>query len=593
MAPVLLHRLRSVFRIAGCFCIAICSVLYVQAQDKGKPKFSISGDMGVWYESYNLNRWPGQSLPVFYQPRKPWNMLRYNFSPVFSFGKWTVPFNFNFTALQNNFITPVTSGKQSLWQFITNPANNFGVSPKFGTTEILLGTQYIHYSDLSTGDLGTFGYGVNLSPGKFRFKFFQGVSQRPVNYIAPTIIPPDPGVPGAYQRNHWMAQLGLEENEKYFVGFNFSKAKDDIGSVTSAPQLPVTPQDNMVVTFLAKANTKNGWNVQLELGQSFHTRDLNTPLSLSPVEDFKPFIESHTSTVKNNAIVFALAKKKDDWEAGIKFNYYGSGYYTAGYPFLANDRMDYLANTRFSIINKNVNIVASAGQRLGNLSNSSGTGVNRQFIANVNVSAQVSEHFSLNSSFNNLGYNAADASGYRSVSNEFSINPVYNWSTASMSHMISGTYTRSQYDETTIIPPGTTRNNTQTALLQYVPTFFKGKLSPDISLMWFKNIAPPVDLTLMNATASLGWKAGKKFNVKSQLQYNLTTTAPFTANKNVLLSGGFDWELYKRLTWQILLTGNLYHYGTELPGNTLTPPYAGLPRYLESTVRSSLNYRFK
>jgi hypothetical protein len=597
MASITNDSLKAVFRAQCCLLLLVGAVVFgARAQDttkKKKPEFSIGGDMGVSYEGYGLNLWPGRSTPPFYTPRKPWNMLRYNFSPTFTYGKWTIPFNFNFTALQNNFITPVTSGKQSLWQFITNPANNFGISPKIGTTQFLLGTQYIKYSDLSTGDLGAFGYGINLSPGKFRLKFFHGVSQRSIDYVAPTVVPPDPGVPGAYQRNHWMAQLGMEENEKYFVGFNFVKAQDDINSVTSLPQPPITPQDNMVVTFLTKVKTGNGWNLQMELGQSFHTRDLTTPASASPVLDFKPFITSHTSTDRDNAVMFALAKKKSDWEAGVKFNYYGAGYYTAGYPFMATDRLDYLANASFKLIKKKVNVIASAGQRLGNLSKSSGSGVNRQFIANVNLSAQVTDHFSLNGTFNNLGYNAADITGYRSVNNEFSINPVYTWTTTTMSNMFSGTYTRSQYDETTLVPAAVTNNNTQTALLQYVPTFFKGNLSPDLSLMWFKNMAPPVDLTLFNATASLGWKLASKLSLKSQLQYNTSTTAPFTADKNVLLSGGFDWELYKRLTWQLLLTGNLYRYGTGLPGNSLTPPYAGSPQYLESTIRTSLNYRFK
>lgn len=564
---------------------------HANAQEKKKP-FSIGGDMGIWYEGYGLDKAPNPAVPDFYQARRPWNLLRYSFNPTFAVGKWNVPLNFNFSQMQNNFTTPSVGGKQSVWQFLTNPVNSFGIHPKIGSTDILLGTQYLKYSDLSTGDLGVFGYGVNLSPGKFRIKLFNGVSQRPVNYLAPTIIPQSDGVIGAYQRNQWMGQLGLEKEGKYFAGFNFVKSIDKRSSVTSAPLPPLDPQENMIISFLANASTDKGWNYHVEIGQSFHTRNLNTPLSTIPVEDFKPFISSHISTNKDNAVMLGIAKKGKDWEAGAKFNYYGAGYYTAGYPFMTNDRMEYLANTRFNAWKKKTNVVASIGQRFGNLSHISGPSLSKQIIANVNVFTQFNERFSLNMNFNNFGFNAPGLSGYKSVSDELSINPAYTWSNSKMSHLLSGTYTWSKYDETMIIPPGTTHNNTQTALILYVPTFFNKKINPDFSLMWFKNTAPLLKLNLLSATSGMTWKLTPKINLKGQLQYNLSTMEPFTANKNLLATSGFDWDIYKKLTWQFSMTANLYRYGSELPGSSFTPAYPGSPGYSESTLRTGLQYKF-
>ncbi len=561
------------------------------AQEKKKP-FTIGGEMGIWYEGYGLDKAPSPAVPDFYQARRPWNLFRYSFNPTLTVGKWTVPFNFNFSPTQNNFITAATGGPQSVWAFLTNPVNNFGIRPKFGSTEILLGTQNQQYSELSTGDLGVFGYGVNLAPGKFRIKLFNGVSQRPVNYLAPTIIPLSAGEIGAYQRNQWMAQLGLEKEGKYFAGFNFVKSIDKRNSVTSAPLSPLDPQENMVVSFLAKISSEKGWNYHIEIGQSFYTRNLNTPSSISPVGDFKPFISSHTSTGKDNALMAGIIKKGKDWEAGAKFNYYGAGYYTAGYPFMNNDRMEYLANTRFNAWKKKMNVVASIGERFGNLSRISGPSLTKQIIANVNIFTQFNDRFSLNTSFNNFGFNSPGLTGYRSVSDEISINPAYTWMNSKMSQLVSGTYTWSKYDETTIIPASTTHNNTQTVLILYVPTFFNKKISPDFSLMWFQNKAPSLKLNLLSATTGMNWKPAPKINLKGQLQYSLSTVDPFTANKNLLATSGFDWDIYKKLTWQFSMTANLYHYGTELPGSSFTPAYPGSPEYLESTLRTGLQYKF-
>ncbi len=574
-------------RLIATFLI-LFMVLQANATDK-KDSLSIKGDMGIWYEGYGLDKTPDSSIPDFYKARRPWNLFRYSFNPILSYGKWEIPFNLNFSPMLTNF-TSMVGKNQTIWQFLTNPVNSFGLRPKIGTTEFLLGTQFLKYSDLSTGDLGVFGYGINLSPGKFRVKLFNGVSQSPVNYLAPTLIPPSNGIVGAYQRNQWMAQLGLEKEGKYFAGFNFVKSVDRTGSVTSPPLLPITPQDNMVVSFLAHVTTEKGWKYNIELGQSFFTRDLTAPLSPSPIVDFKPFITSHTSTGKDNALMLGITKKGKDWEIGTKFNYFGAGYYTAGFQYMNNDRMEYLVNSRFNTWEKKMNVVASLGERFGNLSHVSGPDLTKQIIANVNVFTQFSNNFSLNTSFNNFGFNSPGISGYKSVSNELSVNPAYTWNNNTMSNLLSGTYTWSKYDET--ILNVTTANNTQTALILYVPTFFTRKISPDFSLMWFKNSTPLVDLTLLTATGGMGWKLNKAFKLKGQMQYSLSTMAPFTANKNLLATGSFDWNLWKKLTWQFAATINLFHYGTELPGNSLTPPYAGNPSYYESTLRTGLQYKF-
>ena len=178
------------------------------------------------------------------------------------------------------------------------------------------------------------------------------------------------------------------------------------------------------------------------------------------------------------------------------------------------------------------------------------------------------------------------------MSNELSVNPTYSWSNSSMSHLISGSYTWSKYDETTILPPLTTSNNTHTALLLYIPTFFNKNISPDFSVMWFKNISTPFSFSLLNASAGIGWKLKKTFNIKGQLQYNIATTSTFTANKNILATSGFDWKLNKKLTWQYTMTANLFRFGSEKPGSSLTPPYSGYPHYMESTLRTGLQYKF-
>jgi len=103
--------------------LAVFLASQASAQEKKKP-VTIGGEMGMWYEGYGLNKAPSPAVPDFYQARRPSHLFRYTFNPTLTVGKWTVPFNFNFSPAQNNFITAATAGPQSIWQFLTNPVNN-------------------------------------------------------------------------------------------------------------------------------------------------------------------------------------------------------------------------------------------------------------------------------------------------------------------------------------------------------------------------------------------------------------------------------------------------------------------------------------
>ena len=88
----------------------------------------MSGTAGITYEGYGLSRSP--SGWTGYTARRPWNQVRFNFTPTFKFGKdFSLPFNFNFAAVPTNFAGPYAGIKnQNFGQFITNPMNSFGLN---------------------------------------------------------------------------------------------------------------------------------------------------------------------------------------------------------------------------------------------------------------------------------------------------------------------------------------------------------------------------------------------------------------------------------------------------------------------------------
>jgi hypothetical protein len=575
--------------------IFILTGLATSAQTK--PKVSISGTAGVTYEGYGLTTHPGGYN--FYPARRPWNLVRFNFSPTITVGGFKLPFNFNFSPMRNNFgSVPFGFGslpgfpKQSFGQWLANPINNFGINPSYKWAELQLGTQYLKYSDLSTGDIGAFGYGFSLKPGKLRLKFFRGVSQQAFQPYTGAGTPP-PFV-GAYKRNITMAQIGLEKEDKYFAGFNIVKGTDVVSSIptplTVLPYITPAPADNLIISFNTKFKTNKGWYGQTELATTFTNRDATAAAPGTLVKDFKPFLKTNISSYRDHAIQAGFGKKGKDWDIGAGMKWLGAGYNTMGYPFVQNDRLEYTVNTKFNAFKKKTNVVASIGQRFGNWSVSANR--TSQIIANINVFTQFNDHLSVNANYNNFGFNTpATLGGIKNVGNDLSINPAYTWTTSKMSNLLSLNYNWSRYTEVIIFPASTTINNTHTAMLLYAPTFFnRPNLSPDFSVMYFSNHSSvPTDIRIFSVSTSLGWNMPKhKISMHGQLQYNNTTIKPFTASNNITATLGVDWNLTKKLTWNTTMTANGNKYGNEL----FPQPQLLGATYLESTLRTSLQYRF-
>jgi len=550
-----------------------------KVKDKAKEKLNVSGTMGVTYEGYGLCRSP--SGWTGYQPRRPWNQVRFNFTPNFKFGKnFSLPFNFNFAAIPTNFAGPYAGiKKQNFGQFITNPLNSFGINPKYKWAELQLGTQYLKYSDLSTGDIGIFGIGVDLRPKTFLFKFFTGISQQGINYIAGP-----PTVTGAYKRRNWMAQIGTEKEGKYLFALNFAKGKDVPASASPAP-ITVRPQEGVVISLVSEVYADKGFYFKGEGAQSTFTKDLATPLS--PVlKSLKPFMEAHTSTLTDYAGQLGVGKKSKNFDIGVMIKYLGAGFQTIGYPFLQSDKLDYTLNTRINAWKNKMNIVASAGRRVNNVNNTVLKA--NQFIGNLNWFTQFSDKFSLNVNYNNFGFQTASGFnpyGIKNVSNDLGINPTFTFTGKKIIHLLSMSYNYSKYDERDVLTGLTTSNNTHTALLTYVPTYLEKDISPDFSILYFYNNVPGAKITLATLSTALSMQAAKKkLRLRGQLQYTLGKLNSFSNSNNLIASCNIDFKLTKKLNWNTFLTTNYFKYGNEIIPNGAN--------YVETTCRTGFQYRF-
>jgi hypothetical protein len=564
-------------------------------------KLTIKGTAGLTYDGYGLTVNP--KTPSFYPPRRPWNLVRFNFQPVISYGNFKMPMNFSFSPMRTNFgSAPFGLGnltgfpKQTVKQWLTNPINSIGFNPTYKWAEVMLGTQYLKFSDLSTGDIGAFGYGFYLKPGKFRIGYFEGVSQQTFQTV--TGLVSSSGIidfPGVYKRKIRMGKLGIGKEDVYFAGFNLVKGQDNFNSILipifSPPNTATTPDaaENFILSFSNNFKTKLGWYGKSEIATTISNRNTQAPGPSTMVPDYFPFIRTNSSSFRDHAMFATFGKKTKSWDLGASIKWLGVGYNTMGYPFAQNDRLDYTINSKFNAFKNTTNVVASLGQRFGNWSVPSSR--TKQILANINVFSQINEKLSLNTSYNNFGFQTPGLLGIKNIGNDLNISPNYIWTTMKMSNLLNLSYNWSKYVETIPIPLTTTTNNTHTYMLLYAPTFFdKPNLSPDFSMMYFTNKSSiPSTLKLITATSGLGLSLLKqKINFKGQLMYTNTSINTFTPSNSILATLGVDYKINKRLRWNTNMTGTFFKFGNEL-----TPPPTLLgAHYLESTLRTSLQYKF-
>lgn len=547
-----------------------------------QAKFSLSGSAGVGYEGYHLSVNP--SSWTGYPPRRPSSQFRFNLNPVFQFGKnFSMPVNLNFVTHPMSFAGPYTGlKKQTFGQWITNPANSFGINPKYKWAELMLGTQYVKLSDLTTGDIGIFGAGADLRPGLYRVKFFTGLSQQGVNYAAGP-----PLIPGAYKRSHWMLQFGKERENKYALFFNIAKGKDDISSVLPLPP-GIQGQEGFVGSIITHLFFGK-WSWRAEAAKSYFTKDLSQQKSAGLNNSFKPFIDGRNSTMQDWAANATVGRRSEKFDLSFSTKYTGAGFQTTGYPYLQQDKWDNTINTRIAAWKKKMNIMGSAGLRVNNLSNTSLQA--RQFIGNANWNTQFNDRLNVNLSYNNFGFTTASGSnpyGIKNVSNDISLSSSYNKPAEKMMHMFSNTLNYSLYDERDVNTGLTTSNRSFTALLAYTPVYFHSRLTPEFSVVYFSNAAGGFENSIFTLASGLGFEALKSKAVfKTELQYTIGKLSGYSSNKNLLASFNMKYRLSEKFTWNIFLSGNHFRYGNEL-----VPFAPDGTRYLESTYRTSLQYKF-
>ena len=154
---------------------------------------------------------------------------------------------------------------------ISQPFNQFGVSPHYKWLTAHVGFRNLTFSPYTLAGHQILGAGIEMNPGNFRFGFIAGRLQRSVeeDTSAAFVVP-------AYERSALSGKIGYGTEENH-IDLIMLKGKDDPASL-SRPVIyaDVRPAENLVAGVSGRLSPVDGLSLSGELALSDYTRDIRS-----------------------------------------------------------------------------------------------------------------------------------------------------------------------------------------------------------------------------------------------------------------------------------------------------------------------------
>ncbi len=559
--------------IAGIFCVFYSLSQVVVAQDTSTP-WKTYGTMGLYGDFYSMVSDSAGAIA----PRRPGSMGRTIGNVTFSKNDFSVTTSWLISPIRNSVILP-EQGNTGFMDFIRNPSNRICISPAYKWARLILGTQVPVYSELSVGDLPVFGAGIALRPGRFRFSAFTGTTQLAIKEDTTRFIQ------GIYARNISSAKIGFGDEDSSHIYVIASVMNDDTTSLSTKP-LYTMPQRGVLTSLDYRIKLAKQFYIKGEIAGSAFTRDTRSSvvdLVGSPVPE--GIFKTQASSRFDYASVLSFYKEGRFFSLKLSGKYIGDGFVPLGYPFMQTDRLDLTLDPRFNLFKEKVQLSASVGKRINNLSEARGA-TTSQLLASANLTWQCTERLSISSSFSNFDFRntvSNDTLKVEMVTLAWSIGPTYMYTTEINMHVFSATYSQNNFRDFNTISGALNDNDSRNAIVSYVLSKLNTPLSLSGMYSYFDNYA------------SFGSLVTNSFNIGASyrfLKYKLNVSTGFTFNVNKLDDGdagdqwvtnlGLKYKLNKKLDIAMNASVNMYSYGTDRPGIS----------YRENLLRTSLVYKF-
>lgn len=412
--------------------LIVCIILMntVQAQDidqafKSKNPISCNGSVDLMGIGYSSNGIPARRSPFTYL---------FNANAELNLYQVSIPFAITYSELERS---------------VSQPFNQFGLSPKYKWVQAHLGYRNINFSPYTLAGHTLLGAGVELTPNKFRIGFMYGRLNKATTIDTATGIVQ----PYSFSRKGYAIKLGYGTAERN-IELSCLSAKDDSTSVLK--DIPdtlrtVNPAANAVFSIKGTYSFFKKMFIDIDGGASVYTYNIGSQLGASEDLDkvnsySKQFVRINITTQANFAYTGSIGYKEKNWSVKASYRHIDPEFQSMGAYFFQNDLENYTLGTTFNAFKSKLRFSGSIGMQKDNLRQQK-TAQTKRVIGNVNLSADLTNSLGIDISYINFSANAAPS--IVNINNKFllaqtthnaSLTPRYIIANVNYTHVVVASY---------------------------------------------------------------------------------------------------------------------------------------------------------
>ena len=340
-------------RIKAVIIILVFTIIskpYSSAQDLSniseiKP-FAINGNFGVNLSHYSSSGIQNRYLPFDYSLVGAVNMNIYGVS---------VPITATISEQQNS---------------VTQPFNQFGLSPQYKWIKLHAGWRNLNYSQFTLAGHSFLGGGIDLNPGIFRMSGMYGRLLKSSEGDSNSIF----NRSALYSRLAYSFKLGIGTTTDY-IDIAFLKAWDDTNSIQNQTvRSSIKPAENNVLGISGKTKILESLSFELDAAASIYTMDTRAE-SLSSQEGFDflksidGIIKARTSTQLTSALQAGLQYRINMLNCRVTYKRIDPDYKSMGMYYSETDVENIVIAPSIALLNNSLRLGTSIGVQRDNLSN--------------------------------------------------------------------------------------------------------------------------------------------------------------------------------------------------------------------------------
>ncbi|MBP5502634.1 MAG: hypothetical protein J6Y24_07585 [Bacteroidales bacterium] len=295
------------------------------------------------------------------------------------FGFLNVPFTFAYT---NNVLT----------KNLALPYNRFSIAPNYKKLTVYMGYNSMSFGKYTLSGHDYLGAGALYEGDVWHIEGFYGRMRKAVQ-------PDSTNAQPSYKRMGGGFKIGYK-NEKYQLGFDVIKVKDDMHSISfnGYEQQYIEPKDNVATSVRLSTTLWKNLDLSGEYGLSM----LNKNMAHLDTVDNHPsdiLLEYYGEKVYYHAFDIAISYHLGDQSVGFGYSRIPPNYETLGGYYFAEDEEAYTVNFA-TLLFKRISFTGDVGLRHDNLDKQK-ISTDNSVAINLAASGNITEKLNFNISYNN------------------------------------------------------------------------------------------------------------------------------------------------------------------------------------------------